>query len=418
MKTNHQYTAYFCGCFIAKIEVDASVLTKEGWSLEDVSIIQTDKFRHIYYEEFLNFCAAQSSKEGCVAWQKELNEEVPCEDFQGEQKGYMIPSLHCYLLPFNIVIFSIEVTMETTVLDDIKLVASNLREFLFPQSVKDSLLKLNELFTGQRKEKVREILEFGYRLKYFQVICSDVDMDSMTALERKRDLYQLSTMERETSEWKTSFCNGYIESAVKEHALSVFNNWDALSLLDTFTIRAFQSVPLQDAFWRIQVYRMIYIQSLFQKYYLQHLNQRFRATISCKKSYNLDALLSERQQYERLFQFHKIAYTFLPLLVDEAIDKGLEIKEEEALLSSHIEREHDRHQAQNERVVSRLLMVISGLAAFSAIWDISCLVNEIFPYVRFLGSARRGYFGVSSLIFLVLLLILIIVFYRMRRKKY
>ena len=412
----HQYAAFFCGCFVAKEVAGLSLSSVKGWKPEDSSIFYSEKYRHIYHDEFLNFCAAKSPDEGCVAWQYELNTVVFCDDLQGGPDGYIIRALHCYQMPFNIILFSIEVTMDTISLDDIKQVASTLRELALPQTVETILLNLNEFFTGSRKEKVRDVLEFGYRLKYFQIIHTDDDMDSVSSSERKLQLYQLSTMERDSSEWKTSFCDGYIERIVEEHILSVFNNWDALSLLDTFTIRAFQPIPLQEGFWRIDIYRMIYLQSLFQKFFLQHLNRRFRASICCRESYNLNALLLEQQQYERRFKFHKISYTFLPLLVDKAIDKGLEIGEEEELLTNHLEREHNRHQAANERLVGRLLMVISVLAMFSAIWDISCLIDQIVPYGRFLGSARRGYFGVSSLVLFIVVVVLGIVFLRMKRR--
>lgn len=409
---SHHYTAFFCGCFTVSKSFDSqssNKLQEAGWSRENVPSLQFE--RNKYYKEFLEFCYGTTPETGCIAWQYALNAEGSCTDRNDKVLAYHIPTLSCYLLPFHIVIFSIEVTMDTETLDDMKSVAFQVRQLHFPPAVSQVLLDLHEALTGNKRQSVREIIEYGFKLKFFQIINTDADPSSIETADRLHTLYQLATLEDNDMQDKVRFCDDYVKDVVNEHLLSVYNNWDALALLDSFTIRAFQAEDFQMTLWCNEFFRMIYIQSLFQKFYLQHLNQRFRAMMGHRKPYDLKNMLQEFNRYERICQFHKVSYTFLPLLVDNVTDKGLEVDEERAMLTEYIEREEKRHQTDNEKLVNKILLVISGLAAFSAIWDICCLVNEIQPFDNSLGR-ECGYLTVSAALSLVIVSVLSYIIYK------
>ncbi len=412
---SYHYNAFFCGCFTATKTVEASALACLGWKREDASLLASKKVRHFYYEEYLNFCAAKSSQEGCLAWRYDLNVAGHKKSQEGKDIPYSITALHCYELPFNIVIFSFEIAMVTNDLDDIKTVAKALREMELPDEAREVLLRQNALFTGSKKEMPVDMLEFGYRLKFFQIVNSDAQWEKTTPAERRNILYQLGTLES-AGVGSSGFCDQYVEKAIESHALSVFNNWDALSLLDSFTIYAFQSEAKFVEIWIGEYYRMIYIQSLFQKYYLQSLNQRFRAMIGKRKDFKLSALLKEFEQYEHSCQFHKISYTFLPLLIDEAMNVGLEIVEERNLISRYIKDIEKKYQSTNDALVNSLLAAISCMTMFSTIWDITCLLNQIEPYEDwFFGSSKLGYLCVSVTTLLLVLFLLGILVCRYKR---
>lgn len=417
----HRYTSYFCGCLTTTKEVSTELLSQAGWEQEKNTAYDYYKTRHTYYEEFLNFCAAQKPEEGCVAWRYEMKEEDrvgSCKNVLEQYVFYQVPALHCYVLPFDIVIFAIEVTAVEDELDNFTSIAFHLRLMELPLKVEEVIRNLYHVITGKKAPTaLSEMLSYGYKLKVFQVIDSEVEWDSETSDERRRKLFSLGTMQSSLSPVSSHFQNGYEDDILAEHVVSVFNNWDALALLDSFTMRFMKCQDYQLYDWKNAYFRMIFIQSLFQKYYLQSLNQRFRAMVEHRGNYKLDELLAEFEHYERICQFNKISYTFLPLIIDNAIDASLEIKEERDLLSDYIKGEEKRHESENERRINRLLVAISGLTMFSAIWDLTCLIDQVFPFDRFLYSTRRGYAVISFALFFVIALLLIACIWKMRKRQ-
>ena len=129
---------------------------------------------------------------------------------------------------------------------------------------------------------------------------------------------------------------------------------------------------------------------------------------------DISKLLDEYESFEQKCCFHKISYNFLPLEIAEAIDKGLEIREEREQLYSMMEKEKNRRDEANDTMVNTSLFCISLLTLFSAIWDLSCLLDQMYPFAEYLGGQTFGYRTVAILLFLTVCLVLISIF---RRKK-
>lgn len=419
----HQYHAFFCGCFTARASATPASIDKLGWKRNGVGEL-AGKLKNTYYEDFLRFCDSDSHDDGCISWQLPLgDEELVCPNPNRQKsntekkESYVlhVPALHCYWLPFNLVIFAIEVTQESESLDDFQGIAYYMRRLSCPEKIEEKLWKMYEAFTGKppQNNKLYHIQEYGYNLKVFQIIDTDADPEQESEEERRRLLYRLGTFQREKEDG--GFCEAYVVSSLRKHKLSIWKNWDALALLDSFTIRSFKVPDRFKQIWCEQYYRLIFIQSIFQKYYLQNLNRRFRLLIGSRRDDELELLLQEFETYERICQFNKVAYTFAPLLVDEAIDTALEIREERSQLTEHIAREQKRHEAENEKKVNRFLVAISALAAFSAIWDLTCLFNEISPYRLHFCVESTGYLAVSSTLLTAVILVMLFMIYWNRR---
>ena len=56
----------------------------------------------------------------------------------------------------------------------------------------------------------------------------------------------------------------------------------------------------------------------------------------------------------------------------------------------------------DDRLVNGLLFVLSLLTLFSAIWDFSCLLNEMYPYSDYFTSSNMGYRWVTLLVVVLL----------------
>ena len=105
----------------------------------------------------------------------------------------------------------------------------------------------------------------------------------------------------------------------------------------------------------------------------------------------------------------------MPLEMASAIDRGLCISEELELLDKVIEREKQRRDEANDRMVNTLLFILSTLTLGSAIWDFSCLLDQMFPYSDYLGSSILGYRTVAFMFLLALVFVLTKLFRKKER---
>jgi len=148
---------------------------------------------------------------------------------------------------------------------------------------------------------------------------------------------------------------------------------------------------------------MIYIHSLFLKFYLFRMNILFR-----KKTIRASSLEKEFLDFEMNCCFHKISYNFLPLEIYQSLDIGLEINEERKQLFRMIEQEKNIQEKEGDRKLNNILLFLTGLTVFSAIWDFTCLLNQLYPYDELLGSTIGGFRIVTYILLLLVIIIFIV----------
>lgn len=176
---------------------------------------------------------------------------------------------------------------------------------------------------------------------------------------------------------------------VIEHGrISIFNNWNALALMDTFSILSCQAQPWMISNWEDCYFRMIYLHSLFMKCYLFNLNLKFRKQLSGRY---VHGLIGRFDHFSLHYCFYRIAYNFLPLEIDKSIDRGLELNEEMSQLYAVIKKENTKREEKSDRRMNSLLTVLSLLTIVSAIWDFSCLFDRVYPYSEIFGTQVLGY---------------------------
>jgi hypothetical protein len=281
-------------------------------------------------------------------------------------------------------------------------------------------------------DSLSSLVENGNKLRVYQVInTTDATLRPEDDEARSMLLYQLGTLSKVTKDGETdeySVAEDYLKRIMDENRITVFRNWDALALMDTFTMHAYGLSPGIIDNWQGTYFRMIYLHALFQKCYLFNLNARFRQSL--RKSLSpfarlrgllnvsnseIGELTEEYEQFERWCCFHKISYNFLPLELNEAIDKGLEIGEEQEQLAGVLEKEKNRRDAANDKMVNTLLFCLSILTLASAIWDLTCLLDQMYPYSDYLGSTILGYRTVTLLVLLLLGGVLYLLFHRKKK---
>lgn len=435
----YEATAYLCGHFTRCCETDVAALTALGWQREAVDTPTLEHHRRLFYPEFVDFCysAADGSDRGSIAFTRQADDRLTI-DFKGRTYNYRLSGLTIYLMPLNMVLFSIGVEMSGNDLNALTAVLFSLRSIdsyrdnVHRDFISHAIAPLQEVYrllTGTEAVRLTQLVENGNKLRTYQV----VNCHGETGLSddgHTRRLYQMATLSPVTQPGQHDeyeVAEAYLTRVMERGRLSVFHNWDALALMDTFTVYLRDVSEALAANWKDIYFRTIYLHALFQKCYLFSLNTRFRESLRQSSPSVIGQMLplrggvkgatlsEEYESFERWCCFHKISYNFLPLELAAAIDNALEIGEEQALLHDMLEREKTRRDEANDRMVNTLLFCLSLLTLFSAIWDLSCLLDQLYPYADYIGDTISGYRWVTSIVLLLLALLIYVLFRRKRR---
>ena len=424
----HEIRAFLCGYFTRNIQANFEKMESDGWERKIPVAKHVADMKRIYYPEFVDFCFADAdATRGCV----ELSRKVGVQTVLVTKSGNVeltIDDLSLYLMPMDVTLLKIGVSFEVDDLNKATAVLASLRmvdyysaedhgEFI--RLAIDPLLEQYRALTGSDDCGVSRLVEQGNKFRIFQIVNSlksDDDADTATMLSDVT-LYQMGSVSKVTNgELKGSGVSRvYLNKILDESRVSVFDSWHALALNDTFTVHGENLSPKLIAQWSECYFGMIYLHSLMVKSFLFGLNVQLREALQDRTTAlrqlstafgvsrsPIDALVQRFEEFERKCCFHKVSYNFLPVLLDEAIDKGLCIAEEKEQLYVVIDKEKGRRDAANDRLVNGLLFVLSLLTLFSAIWDFSCLLNEMYPYSDYFTSSNMGYRWVTLLVVVLL----------------
>lgn len=423
----HEVRAFLCGYFTRNIQANFEKMESDGWERKIPVAKHVADMKRIYYPEFVDFCFADAdATRGCV----ELSRKVGVQTVLVTKSGNVeltIDDLSLYLMPMDVTLLKIGVSFEVDDLNKATAVLASLRmvdyysaedhgEFI--RLAIDPLLVQYRALTGSDDCGVSRLVEQGNKFRIFQIVNSlkSDDADTATMLSDVT-LYQMGSVSKVTNgELKGSGVSEvYLNKILDESRVSVFDSWHALALNDTFTVHGVNLSPKMIDQWSECYFGMIYLHSLMVKSFLFGLNVQLREALQDRTTAlrqlstafgvsrsPIDTLLQRFEEFERKCCFHKVSYNFLPVLLDEAIDKGLCIAEEKEQLYGIIDKEKGRRDAANDRLVNGLLFVLSLLTLFSAIWDFSCLLNEMYPYSDYFTSSNMGYRWVTLLVVVLL----------------
>ena len=123
--------------------------------------------------------------------------------------------------------------------------------------------------------------------------------------------------------------------------------------------------------------------------------------------------MDEYRQFEKECCFNKISYNFLPLEINEAMDRGLEVSDERETLHAILETEYERRKTNSDKMENALLLVLSLMTTASALWDLTSLLNEVYPYSEHFGTSLVGHRLVVSL---AMALIAVFTFYIYKKR--
>lgn len=416
-----EYSAFLCGCFSIKKSRAALPEIDPAWIPVTRTQEEKQHIKKFYYPEFADFCYkdgnSSRSAMGIERWSMPLDLDISV-GYNGGSTELKVRRLDVYVLPYDLMLYALHISAADKPAAEIVPAVSSLRNIAAQgalaghpcEKVFEPIAKIYRSWSaaygenGNNGLSFADLSEYGNKLKLFQVV--EAPLEKLTNEQQEVLLYELGTLSPVGSyseKSPSSAAPDYFRRIMDNHKISIFNNWKGLSLFDTFTLLSRDTDKWLLDNWNEYYFGMLYVHSLFMKYYLFRMNILFR-----KEGSDAVALEKEFARFERECRFNKISYNFLPLEIYAAMDKSLEIEEEGRKLHSMIEQEKRFQEERNERRINNLLLLLTCLTIFSTVWDFCCLFGVILPFEEHFGSAVTGYRLVSGILFLAVIIIILV----------
>ena len=412
-----KYTAFLCGAFAS----GQSYVPDSSWKRVTLTEQERSMSGNFYYPEFVAFNFGPGTN-SITRFVKEINRQVPVNVGYGQnirQVDVSVAEVSYYNAPFGLDMYSVRINIIADP-NDITAVVSTLRNlnFIVPGNSEFASLALDPLLEIYRKSALNakecssygSLVEFGNKLKVFQIAVEDAQSWN----EESSDilLFEMGTLSPVGSSSSNS-ANGssgsYIKKVMDEGKVSVFNNWKALSLFDTFTMLGHCITDSIVDNWVANYFGMLYISELYIKFYLFRLNNDFRLNYK-----SADKLLEQFDEFDYGCWFDNVSYNFLPRLIHRSMEQGLDIISEKQRLYEMMARQNGNREKRDDQRMNNLLFYLTLFTTFSMVWDASSLFNEMYPFETYIGSNITGFRMVSYTLLLIIFIMIMAV--RFKRK--
>lgn len=305
-----------------------------------------------------------------------------------------IVNIQLWFFPFKMVLFSIEIEEHTESLSDLGLMHSYWKNWsdrycdFRTKQLDDILSPLSKLTTSKSPS---DITYKGTKMRQYQLIETDTLSDEL--------LYELGSFSPigvvSQTNPKTTFkpSDDYFAKIIRENSLSVFSNWKALALNDSFTV-----LTIDDFFEMYEFhenFELLYMRCLFEEFYCFDRNNLYRED----EKINSVEIEKEISYIEKHYFFDEISYDFLPPLIYKVIAKGLELQKDREQLTQHVKKAlTDARQERNSSAVN----FVQIFAVFSVFWTIHQMVTTIWPCIE--GTVSACFAFVVAIIITAVLL--------------
>ncbi len=180
--------------------------------------------------------------------------------------------------------------------------------------------------------------------------------------EMKSLLFDVGTLSRIGSAIGSNYDSmdsEYVQQLIKKNTISVFNNWEGLALLDSFTVVGNKILDNKDKIETYSsVYYGIYLYCLFLKYHLFKYNFEIADLDEDRRS-NFQYFLSK-------YYFNYISYNFLPTEIFNKIKTALDIEKELQLLNEKIVAVGQKIQEEQQDRTNKILGIVTVLSSLSS----------------------------------------------------
>ena len=390
-------------------------LLKNEYVREELSDEQSNFFKDYFYPDFRNLMFSEHNRINNRRLKKEINQQISLSDTSVTEE-LMIKDAEVLLFGGDyIALFCISVQTENNNLEmeTISNLLNLVRQFdtVTGNNVKWCHWIENELLGGIKiRGRGVSVDEYsGSKFKLFTVIDLQNKIDDT---KRMNLLYDLGTSSPlgSSSEIESPFSpNPDYYFKIMKNKLSVFKNWEALSLLDTFTVVG-HNILSNSRYYNTwdYTYSRIYLFRVFFKYNLYRYNSLM------SQNDNIVSLRTKYEEFLNIFDTFPIAYNFLPNEIFQNIDKGLNVQLELKDFHSRITRMSETIKEKKQEQMTLLLEIISVLGAVATAGSIPIIIEQVNVIS---GFPAIIYFAFLAIIFIILFSILFRFFRPIKKLK-
>ena len=385
------------------------------WERIKMSTNDYEKMKGHYYQSLLRSMIEidDEEKQSVCRYRMKLPEQ--CDNLMllkkedGTQISYpcKIKNVCLWFFPYDMILFSIDIEESTDSFSDLTLMhriwkswGSNYRDFCTDEL--DSLLKpLVQLTPSNNPSQINHL---GTKIRQYQVIVTEINKDEFeTDTINDNLLYEVGSFSDigivadtdHTKSFKPSF--DYYHQIIRDNTLSVYSNWKALALNDSFTVLAINDFFLENEFE--EEFELLYMRSLLEEFYCFDRNNLYREGHRKGKAVNSKEIESEIAYMEQHYFFDDMSYDFLPPLMYRTMAKGLDLQKDREQLTQHVKQAlRDARQERNNSAVN----FVQIFAVFSVFWTIHEMIITICPCIEAAISASISF--VVAIIITILLL--------------
>lgn len=354
-------------------------------------------FKDQYYSEFKDFIF-DNTNENVQVYRKYFNLPIT---FTHKNQQVNLNYCDIYLFPNDLHFFSLDYSQENLAVNELSQITYCIQQLKRNISVEIDSKQENDwldwiensclLGIKIRSKKGEKVLLDNYSGSKFKLFTILESKEEINHKDRLNLLYDIGTVSKIGTSNGTDYFSPnetYLKS-VLDNTISVFKNYDALPLFDSFTVIG-KNVINDEAklnTWNTTFFRII-LYNFFIKYNLFKFNNEVK-----------DDSLETRDQFEKFvnhYTFYHVSFNFLPNLILKKHRLALDIDDELALFQKRITQIN--HSIQ-EKQQSRLNSLITLVTLFSSI-------SSIYPIYNFLDQFRLRHHW--SFTFFVVLLSLVL----------
>lgn len=216
----------------------------------------------------------------------------------------------------------------------------------------------------------------------------------------------------------------YFNSIIRDNSVSIFSNWKALALNDTFTVLTIDGIFMDSELDKdgdgYRYFEMLYMRCLVQEYYCFSRNNDYR-----EKPDRVDADKMDREieTMEKYYFYDDLSYDFLPAMMYNAMVKGLGLEGDRRELVEHVKQamkelqriENEKRRKDNEERRNRNDKVVSTVKIFAAV-TIVATVSQMFAKIVGCLDGCLAY-DIATLVFAIVFVVWLLCKTRNKKKK-
>lgn len=325
----------------------------------------------------------------------------------------IIPYIDIFLFPGSIGIFSIRFEITVPEILKLQLIAEFTKQIRNPdivikiqneqQTLKQFVEKeiLNNIITDKRWDKYNPLFKIYTIIELHNGNLSSKELDELLY-----DIGNVSGLGSASGIGEYAPSESYFNEQMRNNRISVFKNWSALCLFDTFTRISLNQKDFYKN-WEYD-YFTIYIYTLYIKSFMYHINTEVSdiARVSKKTGQLKNKFITFINEY----YLSHISYKFLPNLLYNKWMYAMEVRTEIDKMELKIQRINNFFQKKREIVVSKALTILSFLGIFAVIYYFSSWMEK-------LGISHNWLYPYGSISFLLIIIAVLSVIFFIHKKN-